>query len=365
MSIATIETSLQSAIKQFATAKTYTPKLDAEVLLAHVLNVERVDLYIQRDRNLTDDESDNFSNVVKRRIKKEPIAYIIGSKEFWSINISVNPNVLIPRPETELIIEQALKIFKDKKIAFKNHPSTPLMSFPRKRESRVCNYLSDRDPRLRGDDIESGDDIQLFDILDICTGSGCIATALASEFPNAQIVATDISKAALDVAKKNLAFAENRTQFLLGDLFDSLITCPPCKPARPARLRRSRGGRARRGRRANHESLITKKFDLITANPPYVADQDFETLADDIRHYEPSLALLAGTDGLAISKRIINDAPKYLKPDGLLIIEMGMGQARALQKHAKKNGHYKTIQVVKDYSGIERVLIAKHYPPPL
>ncbi len=257
-----------------------TAILDAEVLLAHATGLERIDLHLKKNRALTDDESAKFENFIARRAKKEPVAYITGFKEFWSLNIAVTRDVLIPRPETEGIVERALEIYQDSKIA----------------------------------------------ILDLCTGSGCVAAALATEMPAAKITVADISSAAIEVAKRNLAFAGDRTRFLVGNLF---------------------------------EPLVAKQFDLVTANPPYIADGDFGGLDDDIRLYEPQVALTSGTDGLAIPFRIIQDAPKYLKAGGHLVMEMGMGQAEALWDLAHETGAYESMKAFEDYSGIERIFVAQ------
>jgi release factor glutamine methyltransferase len=343
---------LKLTIEQLANAGVETPRLDAEVLLAHVLGVGRADLYCNLKRVLTDEEVDLFSSFVKRRVEKEPVAYITGVKEFWSLSIHVTPDVLIPRPETEGIVEQALKIYK----------KSPLPPFVKGGIGGILNC----DP---------------FSILDLCTGSGCVAAALATEFPNARIVATDISPAAIEVAKYNLTFARNRVEFFIGNLFEVFHKSTPLKKSSlsviASETKQSRGiATAPSGPRndffrgfeslfTSHESPVTEKFDLITANPPYIANDDFETLSSDIRHYEPHLALIAGQDGLAISKQIIKDAPNYLKPGGVLIMEMGINQARELQKYAECIERYDEILVIKDYSGIERILVTRTISPPL
>jgi len=308
----TIASHLQNALDRLRKARIDTAQLDAEVLLAHALGIGRADLYCHRDRELTGDEKNRLDSFISRRTKKEPFAYIVGFKEFWSLKIKVTPDVLIPRPETEGIIEQSL-------IAFKKTPHPhPLPS----------------GERAKGEGL-------IF--LDLCTGSGCVAAVLASEFPKAQIIATDICPAAIEVAKSNIAFAVDRVDLYCGDLFDAVPLL--CKPALSEV----------EGEGVGEVSL----FDLITANPPYIADGDYPALDEDIRNYEPRHALLAGTDGLAISKQIIKDAPTYLKPGGTLIMEMGIGQSCPLREFAKDTGQYEAIKLVKDYSGIERILVAK------
>jgi len=280
-----------------------TARLDAEVLLAYTLVTSRIDLHLNKDKVLSADEKQKFISYIKRRQKREPVAYIVGAKEFWSIRLKVTPDVLVPRPETEGIVEQALAVIARSEAT---------------KQSQGHNEIATPATKLwraRNDDLN---------ILDLCTGSGCVAAALATEMPHAKITVADISPEAIGIAKQNLAFAGDRIEFFTGDLFDA--------------LRESR------------------KFDLITANPPYVADNDFKGLDEDIRRYEPREALLAGPDGLAISKRIIQDAPKYLKAGGSLLMEIGIGQANALIEITKFTGQYKKIEVIKDYSGIDRIL---------
>ena len=289
----TIKSILEWAINAFENADIESPKLDAEILLAQIVNLERLDLYFNRDRILTHNEEAQFKSLVKRRAQREPVAYILGYKEFWSLKIATTPDVLIPRPETEGVVELSLKHFKDS----------------------------------RHEEI---------DILDLCTGSGCIAAALATELPRAKIVATDISPEALNVAKQNLVFAGNRINFFIGDLFSAL----------------------HESRVTNHES---RKFDLITANPPYIAPKDLETLPPEIRRYEPLMALNGGLEGLAISKRILNDAWQYLKDSGLLIMEMGINQSKLLENYARQIKKYNVVKTIKDYSGIERYLILQKW----
>lgn len=273
---------LCDAGRKLSDAGIESAQLDSELLLAYVLGCERVDLYLDRKRKIEADKAARFASLIERRAKREPVAYILGLAEFWSRKIKVTPDVLIPRPETEGIVELALKTVDGKQ--------TPLS------------------------------------ILDLCTGSGCVAAALAAELPDAEITVTDISPSAIEVAKENLAFAGDRITFCTGDLFGPL-----------------------------HDP----RFDLITANPPYIPDQDFAGLEPEITKYEPIRALKAGPDGLAFSTRILKDAPALLKPGGVLIMEIGKDQAGTLKDEALKTGSFKKVDAVKDYSGIERYIVAR------
>lgn len=272
-----------------------TARLDAEVLLAHTLGTSRVDLILERDSVIPPDAGQRFISYIKRRQKREPVAYVTGHKEFWSLDIKVNPAVLIPRPETEGIIEKALDVI-------------------------ARSEATKRSPKG-------------LDILDLCTGSGCVAAALATELPHAKLSVADISPDAIEVAKRNLAFAGDRIAFFTGDLFAPFHRSPI----------------------TNHQS---PEFDLITANPPYISESDFTGLDEDIRRYEPREALLAGPDGLSISKRIIEEGYRYLKPGGTIIIEIGAGQAAPLLAYVKNTGKYSGLGVVKDHSGIDRFLVS-------
>lgn len=239
---------LPKAILELTAAGCETPKLDAEVLLAHALGCERHEVYTTTIGYQI--PYGKFADYIERRNKREPVAYITGYKEFWSMNIKVTPDVLIPRPETEALVEKVLKVIE---IKLMTHDS--------------C----------------------LMTILDLGTGSGCIAAALAKEFPQAQLVVSDISEQALAIAKENLKFAQGRIQLIQSDLFEK----------------------------------ITGKFDLIVSNPPYCASKDWENLQPEIKNYEPRLALDGGFDGLDFVRKIRQDAPRFLKAEGWLLLENG------------------------------------------
>lgn len=230
---------LEKAIGELEAAGCETPRLDAEVLLAHALGCERFQIFSTWCQ-APGGKIRMFKNFIERRKRREPVAYITGTKEFWSLPIKVTPDVLIPRPETEAVVEAALKVFR----------ST---------------------------------------ILDLCTGSGCIAAALAKELPHAQLTVSDISAKAMVVAKENLKFAGDRVTLIQSDLFQN----------------------------------IEGKFDMIVSNPPYVASTEWETLPPEIKNYETRLALDGGPAGLDFIRRIRQDATRFLKPDGWLILENG------------------------------------------
>ena len=257
------------------------PRASAEVLLAHVLQMERLQLYLNFDRPLTPAELTSYRVTIQRRAAREPTQYITGKQEFWSLELEVTPAVLIPRPETELLVEKTLALVG-------------------KSAKRV---------------------------LDLGTGSGAIALALAHECPALYVFASDQSHAALQVARRN-AFRHqlhDRVAFVAADLLGGFASS-----AAP--------------------------FDIIVSNPPYIGENELPSLAPEIIQYEPNPALLGGPEGLAVIRRIIAEAPAYLKSDGTLLLEIGAGQAELLQEELPKAHGFAHFEFLRDYSGILRVL---------
>ena len=271
---------VNEAEQVLAQAGVASPRLDAEVLLAHRMSIQRVDLYLNRTMEPGDDIAERFRDDIVRRAAGCPVAFITGVREFWSMPIRVTPDVLIPRPETELVVERALEVMTDH--------------------------------------------LHAIEILDLCTGSGCIAAALARELPRALITLADLSEKALAIARENLAFAADRTKLHCGDLFGAL----------PA----------------------GSSFDLIVSNPPYIPEGHRRMLAREITEHEPHMALFAGMSGLDFAGRIIEDAPLFLKPRGWLVMEMGLGQADKLEAMAREFGGWDDVVISKDLAGIERVI---------
>jgi release factor glutamine methyltransferase len=228
--------------------------------------------------------------LIQRRISGEPLQYILGRQEFWSIDFKVDPRVLIPRPETELLVEQSLLILSEN--SFKRIPS----------------------------------------VLEIGTGSGAIAIALAKEVRNIFLVATDISREALGLAKENAKSAGVRHQikFVNGDLFG------------PLRSSKEEG-----------------PFDMILSNPPYIHHLEIQALAREVRDYEPVIALDGGEDGLEFYRRIIPEAPFYLREGGWLLLEVGQGQGPLISKLIEEEGDFLKPECIPDLSGIERVIKAQ------
>ncbi len=268
-----------------------SPRLDAELLLAATLGLTRIELYTNHDRPLDRREVDRFRELLRRRAGREPVAYITGTREFWSLDFMVDRRVLIPRPETELLVEVALKALRGQ------------LDRPGREAARV---------------------------LEIGTGSGAVAIALATELPAAAIIATDASAAALEVAPHNARVhgVSERLRFVLGDGFGPLASDTPLE-----------------------------RFDAIVSNPPYCAESEIGTLDPEVREWEPRSALVAGLDGLGLTRRIVEGAPGFLAAGGWLILEMGThtGATRAL---FERDG-WAEVRTFPDLGGHERVIAAR------
>lgn len=256
-------------------------RLDAEILLAHARGCRRIELYTRYAEVLTESERATMRDLVRRRANAEPVAYLVGFKEFYSLPFKVTPAVLIPRPETEMLVLETVEFAKERNGA-----------------------------TLR--------------MLDLCTGSGCIAVAAARNHRGFQVVATDVSTAALAVAAENAERngVSERVTFLEGDLFEAL----------PAGSR----------------------FDVIASNPPYVTTEEMGTLAKDIRAHEPALALEAGPDGFDCLRRIAEEAPGFLNPGGLLLVEMDPKQTSIFADWLRPR--FADVSVLKDLGGEARVV---------
>ena len=256
--------------------------LDAEVLARHVLECDRATLLTRARDPLPSAFARLYDELVQRRIAREPIAYIVGHREFWGLEFDVTRDVLIPRPETELVIEESLAAL----------PHRPLVR----------------------------------NIIDVGTGSGCLAVILAVEYAAARVTAVDVSPCALDVAGHNAAKhnVSERIAFIQADLLEG----------------------------------VTGTADLIVSNPPYVPDADASTLQPEVARYEPRTALFAGHDGLAVIRRLLAHAPSRLAREGRLIVEFGFGQESGVRDAAVESG-WTTERIRRDLQGIPRVAVLR------
>ena len=257
-------------------------RLEAEILLAHVLKVGRLYLYINPEQELSQEQIDNYSKLIQRRLEHEPTAYILGHREFMDLDLIVNEDVLIPRPETEVLVET------------------------------VIDHLNDITRMVR--------------IADIGTGSGAIAISLAKSLPNAAVEAVDISESAINIAKLNTDRYSLRVTFHCGDLLSP---------------------------------LNGKKYNAIVSNPPYIPSQVIDGLQAEVKDYEPRTALDGGSDGLDFYRRLIGEAPHLLIENGFLAFEIGFDQAEEVKQLIDKTGLYREVEVIKDLSNNDRVVVAK------
>lgn len=291
-----VRTALKHGIAQLRDAGVPSLTLAAELLLLHALGRDRTWLYAHPEEPISDARAQSFFSFLARRAAGEPTQYITGKQEFWGLEFEVTPDVLIPRPETEHVVEVAL------------------------------DRLAVREIRDRRKQTLTGDGLQ---VVDIGTGSGCIAIALAKEFSAASIVATDMSSAALDVARRNAArhgFGE-RLHFVQSNLFDDL-------------------------------KLATGEFDLIVSNPPYIGRNERGSLMREVRDHEPEVALYGGEEGYEFCADLIAQATQHLKPRGLLVLELGHNSLAAVRPLLEPP-QWSNVAVTNDLSAIARVIAAE------
>ncbi len=284
--------------------ETESAKLEAQLLLQHVLNVNRAWLIAHQDENIPSNIHAAYRAMIERRLNGEPIAYILGYREFYGLKLKVSADTLIPRADTETLVEAALA-------------KIPLVVRQAHHERNVSDSV-------RPETVE-GHTHSLHTILDLGTGTGAIALAIAKHRPQACVTALDASQAVLDIANENAKNLKiSNVKFVLSDWFSA---------------------------------LINEKFDVIVSNPPYIEADDTHLKQGDLR-YEPICALASGTDGLDAIRHIIKDAPPHLNPYGWLMLEHGYNQASKVAALLKQAG-FSDISHAEDLSGIERVTIGR------
>jgi len=268
--------------------------VEARVLLCKSASISAETFHADGNRKLTRGQERKFLRLVSKRLSGIPISYLTNEREFWSLSFEVYPGVLIPRPESELIVEKVVEL-----------------SSKRKKSSSK----SDKTNEI---------------IADIGTGSGNIAISLARELPGVQVVASDISKTALNVARMNAQnLGVSNVTFAQGSLFGPL-----------------------------DRFKLRGKCDFIVSNPPYVARKDWETLQPEVRDFEPKRALVAGETGLEFIQKLVKGAPKYLKPGGYLVFEIGYGQREDVLILFNKSNKWSSVLCFDDLSGIPRIIVA-------
>jgi len=296
---------------------------EAEFILRQGLNIDIVKIY--RDNPILGDEQIRIlDELLHRRLQHEPVQYILGYEEFLGLRLKVGPGVLIPRPETELMAEYAIKTVKSEKLKVK--------SYEDKDSSLITHHL-------------------LLNILDIGTGSGCLALALAWEFPDAQVYGTDISETAIEYAKENAEInCINNVTFLKGNLFEPIEELAPCLPKRVS-------VRVDPDSTKGRFDLPLACFDLIISNPPYIKTEDIKDLQPEVWNWEPAVALDGGIDGLDFYRRLLPTARRFLKDNGTLMLEVGLNQSDDIAQMLRLSG-YSEIEIINDYAGIERIIHA-------
>src|ERR1700690_1796482 len=305
-----IRSALKEAMSQLRAAKVPSHTLAAELLLIHALGRDRTWLYTHPEEALAAAAAEKYFSLVARRAGGEPTQYLTGKQEFWGLEFEVTPAVLIPRPETEHLVEVALERLGPRGLKISIATGAP-------------------SPPLR--------------IADIGTGSGCIAVALAYELPHANVIAADISAGALDVARQNAErhHVANRIHFLQTNMLDAFI--PQSSP----------------GELSGRES---PPFDVIVSNPPYVALDDAATLPREVREHEPHAALFGGRTGVEMYGRLIEQAGSLLRERGILVLELGYNSADPVLKTIRETRNWANISITNDLAGIPRVLAAERRP---
>jgi release factor glutamine methyltransferase len=298
-----VQALLASARQQLAEAGCATPALDAEILLAHTLGRERTWLYVHSQEKIDLEQIAVFNRLLQRRARREPVAYLVGSKEFFGLEFWVNQHVLIPRPETELLVETALELVKDR---------WPMVSGKHQIEFTQSKI---KNPKSK------------IHIVDVGTGSGCIAIALATRLPGAMLFAIDASADALVLARQNAGRHNvvDRITFLRGNLLHPL----------------------------------DRPVDLIVSNPPYVSRSELRAVSPEISQYEPRLALDGGEDGLALIGPLLRQATEKLRPGGAMLVEIGSTQGPAAVQLAQDCLPSADVSVKKDLAGLDRLLVVR------
>jgi len=319
-----IRIALKTGIARLREADVPSFTLAAELLLLHVLGRNRTWLYAHPEEIIPDTELQRFFELINRRAAGEPTQHLTGKQEFWGLEFEVNPDVLIPRPETEHVIEVAL------------------------------DRLALHELRAGRPQKSAGEGLQ---IADIGTGSGCIAIALAKELPAADFYATDISPAALAVAQRNAQRHEvaKRIHFIKANLLSTPVGAQHATPQPGAIANNAPASVFYQSPATSHQSL---HFDLIVSNPPYIGRRESPSLPREVRDHEPNAALFGGEEGYELYADLITQSAKHLKPCGLLVLELGHNSLPAVQP-LFDTPEWTAVGVTNDLAGIPRVIAAE------
>jgi len=292
----TIKKVLDWTVEYFKKKGVERSRLNAEILLAYLLKKTRLDLYLQFDRPLSSSELTSFRNLILKRSRHTPLSYITGERNFMDFKFKISPDVYIPRPETEILVEEAIKVIKN------------------------LELKADKDRILPEGII----------VIDLGTGCGNIAISLARELKNGKVYAVDISSSALSIAIQNakLYNTEGKIEFLLGSLFAPL-----------------------------EEMDLGGKVNLIVSNPPYVAAKEMDNLPLEVKK-EPRIALEGGENSLDFYERIAQKSPQFLSKGGVLALEIGYNQAKGVKELLSARKVFHSVQIIPDYEGKQRIILA-------
>ena len=309
-----IRAALKEGMAQLRAAQIPSYTLAAELLLMHALERDRAWMYGHPEESLDPAAAEKFRALIARRAAGEPVQYLTGKQEFWGLEFEVTPAVLIPRPETEHVVEVALA------------------------------RLGERGIKIH---MDTGAPRETLRVADVGTGSGCLAVALAWELPHAEVVATDISEPALEVARRNAARhgVAERVHFLQRDLLTGLAQTDPS------------GVVARHAMAASTQNRPL--FDLIVSNPPYIARNEAEQLQREVRDHEPHAALFGGPTGTEMYQRLIDQARDQLRDRGILVLELGHDSAEHVRGIFDAQPAWTKVAITMDLAGIPRVLAAE------
>lgn len=312
---------LLTAQKQLQQKNITSFALDALLLLQHATSLSKEQIIFNPNSELDKEQENLFWQLIERRKNREPISHIINKREFYGLDFFVSGDVLDPRPDSESLIELVLEIFGDK--------------------NSSKNYQQAQNQQLQ--------------ILELGVGSGCLIISLLKNLPNASAIGVDISAKAIQIAKQNAVSnqVENRLQFFESDLFANISLHKT--DSQQEDMQNNAKNNLQNNHAKNHQQNNVQKFDLIISNPPYIEAAQIENLADEVRLFEPRLALDGGIDGYDFYRRIAADCKKFLKPLGLVVVEVGDNQSPKVQEiFAENKLNLKTSK--RDLAGFERAL---------
>ena len=305
---------------------------DAWILMEKICCISKTDYFVKMQDEVPEEISNAYFETIEKRITHYPLQYIIGEWEFMGLKFKVNENVLIPRQDTERLVERALYILREKDEIEAEKEAERAKLAKKAMQAQEAKAEMQQAPEQSADMKvqQVSEEKEPVKILDLCTGSGCIGISLAKLYERSEITAVDISEPALEVARENVKLHNLKNVKLLhSDLFEKL---------------------------GDDINQIYRKFDMIVSNPPYICTDEIEKLMPEVRDYEPRLALDGAADGLRFYKNIIYQSVNYLNPNGCILFEIGCEQGEAV-KGLLEQYHFSDVEVIRDLAGLDRVVI--------